>query len=113
MAKAKPKKKAASGKRGRPAAEPKGLAKGGPEAEVPGDTHLETVLSEVTAVPEKKHMDQMTSVQCPYCDDTFEIHITSADDGQMLEEECHACARTVTIHVHAEEDELQVTAYRS
>lgn len=74
---------------------------------------LESVLQEVTAKPEKTHIEQMVPVQCPYCGEEFEVHVTSEEDGQSMTEDCHVCCRPISIHVTVEDEEIQVSAFRS
>jgi uncharacterized Zn-finger protein len=77
------------------------------------DKHLDTVLKEMTTVPDRPHVDQWSQVQCPYCGEDFEVHITSEDDGQTMTEDCAVCCRPISLHIHFEDDDLQVNAYRS
>jgi hypothetical protein len=77
------------------------------------DKHIENVLQEMTAVPERPHVDQWSQVECPYCGENFEVHVTSEDDGANMSEDCQVCSRSISLHVHFEEDDLQVSAYRS
>lgn len=114
-----PKKKPAATKK-TPKAKAAKSAKGKAKAPAHEESHdavsnkkLDTVLQEITAQPEKQHLEQWAMVQCPYCGEEFELHVTSEDEGQSMSEDCHVCCRPISIHVHAEEDELQVSAYRS
>ncbi|MBI4377173.1 MAG: CPXCG motif-containing cysteine-rich protein [Elusimicrobia bacterium] len=77
------------------------------------DKVLENVLSEVTAEPASKRLEEWLSVACPYCGEEFEVHVTSEQDGQTMIEDCEVCCRPVSLHVQTEDDELQVEAYRS
>ena len=74
---------------------------------------LETVLSEVTAQPATEHLEEDVSVDCPYCGEGFEVHVTSEQDGQTKYEDCQVCCRPISLHIQLEEGELQVEAYRS
>lgn len=100
-----PKKEAAKSKR-RPAGEEE-------EGHEAANKALDTVLNEITAAPEKVRIEQWASVECPYCGEGFDIHVTSEDEGQNMSEDCHVCCRPISVHVHLEDDELQVSAYRS
>jgi hypothetical protein len=83
------------------------------EAEVGGAT-LDSVLKEMTDVVEKKKsLDQWVSAECPYCSESFEVHITHEEDGATMYEDCAACSRSVQLHVHIEDDDVEVSAYRS
>lgn len=108
---AKPPSKAAAKKSSVAPTQPKGE----PEDHDNGaaDKHLDTVLKEITAVPERVHLDQWTQIQCPYCGEVFEIHVTSEDEGQTMTEDCAVCCRPISLHIRFEDDELQVNAYRS
>lgn len=79
----------------------------------PTDTHLDAVLSEITAGLDKKHIEGDVSVECPYCGEGLEIHVTSADEGLAKSASCSVCSRVMSISVHIEEDEFQVSAYRA
>ncbi len=79
----------------------------------PTNTHLDSVLSEIIAEPEKTRIEADAFVECPYCGEGFELHVTSADEGQTKVEDCLVCSRSISIFVHTEEDELHVSAYRS
>jgi hypothetical protein len=74
---------------------------------------LENVLTEVTAAPEKQHLEEWVQVPCPYCGEEFEIHVTSDQDGQSMYEDCEVCSRSVSLHVQIEDEEIHVEAYRS
>jgi transcription elongation factor Elf1 len=74
---------------------------------------LETIENEVTAKPEQEHLEEDVSVECPYCGEGFEVHITSEQDGQSIYEDCQVCSRSFSLHIQVEEGELQVEAYRS
>ncbi len=74
---------------------------------------LETVLSEVTAQPETEHLEEDVSVACPYCDEAFEVHLTSEQDGQSIYQDCQVCSRSMSLHIQVEDGELQVEANRS
>lgn len=83
-------------------------------AEGPSNERLDTVLKEISQEPaEKTHVEQWSQLECPYCGETFEIHVTSEDDGQTMIEDCHVCCRPISVHVHMEDDEIEVSAYRS
>lgn len=75
--------------------------------------HLDTVLKEITSAPERPHVDEWMQIQCPYCGEIFEVHITSEDEGQTMTEDCAVCCRPIALHIRFEDDELQVNAYRS
>ncbi|MBI3553738.1 MAG: CPXCG motif-containing cysteine-rich protein [Elusimicrobia bacterium] len=67
----------------------------------------------MTAQPETEHQEEDLSVACPYCGEEFEVHVTSEEDGQTMYEDCEVCCRPISLHVHTEEGELQIEAYRS
>lgn len=71
------------------------------------------MLTEVTAEPETQHIEEDVQVECPYCGETFEIHVTTESDGQMMYEDCEVCCRPVSVHIQIEDGELQVEASRS
>jgi len=76
--------------------------------------NLDTVLKEMTTVePEKAHFEQTVQVQCPYCGEVFEIHLTSEEVGQTMTEDCSVCCKPISLHVQLEDDELQVNTHRS
>lgn len=79
----------------------------------PSDSRLESVLKEVTAEQEKTPIEDWVQVECPYCGEGFEVHVTSEDDGQTMDEDCRVCCRPISLHIHREEDELEVSAHRA
>ena len=74
---------------------------------------LENVLTAVTAEPVTQHLEEWIQVPCPYCGEEFEVHVTSEEDGQTMYEDCEVCCRPISLHIHIEEGELTVEAYRS
>lgn len=78
-----------------------------------GGATLDSVLKEMTSAPEKARVDRWESVECPYCGENLEIHVTSDDDGQTMSEDCQVCSRTMSIFIHQEGDELEVNAHRA
>lgn len=104
-------KKAPTTRGRKPAAE---AAKAGPGRQAgPKDKDLDTIHNEVTAAPQTQHLEELMSVGCPYCGEDIEVHVTSEQDGQTMYEDCSVCCRPVQLHVHVEDDELQVEAQRS
>lgn len=79
----------------------------------PKDTDLETIHNEVVAKPEVEHLEDFVSVECPYCGEGIDVHVTSEQDGQTMYEDCGVCCRPVQLHIQVEEGELQVEAHRS
>lgn len=79
----------------------------------PTNNHLDDLLHEMTSEPEKEHLEQDAMVECPYCGEGIELHITSADEGRVRAEDCRVCSRPISVFVHVEEGELEVTASRS
>ncbi|MBI5623996.1 MAG: CPXCG motif-containing cysteine-rich protein [Elusimicrobia bacterium] len=73
---------------------------------------LESVITEVTK-PEKTRTEQTASIECPYCGEVFEMHVSVDEEGQTLSEDCPVCSRSMTVHLQMEDEELQVEAYRS
>ena len=90
---------AAAGRAGRPAG--------------PADKDLDSIHNEVTAQPETQHLEEWVSVDCPYCGEGMDVHVTSEQDGQSMYEDCGVCCRPVSLHVQVEDGELQVEAHRS
>lgn len=74
---------------------------------------LQAVLDEMTATPATEHLEEDVAVECPYCGEGFEIHVTSESDGQNMYEDCQVCCRPVSIFIHVEDGEFQVEAARS
>ena len=79
----------------------------------PKDKDLDTIHNEVTAAPEKQHMEEWVSVDCPYCGEGIDVHVTSEQDGQTMYEDCGVCCRPVSVHIQIEDEEFQVEAHRS
>lgn len=84
--------------------------------EGPSGERLESILKEVAGegeAPEEKRLEHWGAVQCPYCGESFEIHLEAAEDGQTMYEDCHVCCKPISIYVHVEDDQVQVSAYRA
>ena len=83
--------------------------------EGPSGERLESILKEVAGpdTSEEKRIEHFGIVQCPYCGESFEIHIEAAEDGQSMYEDCHVCCKPISIHVHVEDDQVEVSAYRA
>ena len=79
----------------------------------PKDKDLDTIQTQVTATPETEHLEDWVSVDCPYCAEGMDVHVTSEQDGQTMYEDCGVCCRPVQLHIQVEEGELQVEAHRS
>ena len=78
------------------------------------DKDLETIQNEIAAVPQaQQHLEEWVSIDCPFCAETMEVHVTSEQDGQTMYEDCGVCCRPVSIHIQVEDDEFQVEAHRS
>ncbi|MBI5881526.1 MAG: CPXCG motif-containing cysteine-rich protein [Elusimicrobia bacterium] len=73
---------------------------------------MESVITEVTK-PEKTRVEHTASVECPYCGEVFELHVSVDEEPQTLSEDCPVCSRSMSIHLLMEEDELHVEAYRA
>ncbi|MDE2040237.1 MAG: CPXCG motif-containing cysteine-rich protein [Elusimicrobia bacterium] len=58
-------------------------------------------------------MEDWVSVDCPYCGEGIDVHVTSEQDGQSLYEDCGVCCRPVSLWISVEDDEFQVEACRS
>lgn len=74
---------------------------------------LESVLEEITTQSGDEVLEQDVSVECPYCDESFEIKVSSDDDGQVLYEDCQVCCRSLTLNIHEENGEFEVEAARA
>lgn len=74
---------------------------------------LQAVHDELTAQPQHEHLEEDVSVECPYCGEGFEIHVTSESDGQNMYEDCQVCCRPVSIFIQIEDGEFSVEAARS
>ena len=74
---------------------------------------LESVLEEITTPSGDEVLEQDVSIECPYCNESFEIKVTSDDDGQILYEDCPVCCRSLALNVHDENGEFEVEAARA
>ncbi len=74
---------------------------------------LESVLEEITTQSGDEVLEQDVSVECPYCNENFEVKVTSEDDGQVLYEDCQVCCRSLTMTVHDEGGEFGVEVARA
>ena len=79
----------------------------------PRDKVLESVLHEVTAEPESQPLEEWLPVLCPYCGEEFELHATSAEDGQTKTESCDVCCRPVLVMICVEDGEIQAEVQRA
>lgn len=79
----------------------------------PRDSDLETIQNEIVAQTESQHLEDWVSVDCPYCGEGIDVHVTSEQDGQSLYEDCGVCCRPVSLWISVEDDEFQVEACRS
>ncbi len=76
--------------------------------------NLETVLRAVTAETEAPQIiEEWLSIPCPYCGEQFELHVSSAQDGQLLSEDCQVCCRPMAVNVWVEDGTVQAEATRS
>lgn len=57
--------------------------------------------------------EEWLEITCPYCEEEFEVHVTSEEDGQTKYERCQVCCRPISMLVRAEDGELQIETYRS
>jgi hypothetical protein len=100
--------------RAKPSANGKARKRAG-RMEGPSGERLESILKEVagTEPSGEKRLEHFGAVQCPYCGESFEIHIEAAEDGQSMYEDCHVCCKPISIHVHVEDDQVEISAYRA
>jgi hypothetical protein len=76
--------------------------------------NLETVLRAVVAEEEGPQViEEWLSIPCPYCGEQFELHVSSAQDGQLLSEDCQVCCRPMAVNVWVEDGAIQAEATRS
>jgi hypothetical protein len=52
-------------------------------------------------------------VQCPFCDDSFEVRVDASQDGQSLVQECPLCCKTVRLSIDVDDGEVSVFADRA
>ena len=74
---------------------------------------LESVLEEISTQSGDEVLEQDVLVECPYCDENFEIKVSSDDAGQVLYEDCQVCCRALTLHVHEEDGEFGIEVERT
>ncbi len=74
---------------------------------------LESVLEEISTQSGDEVLEQDLVVECPYCDESFEIKVSSDDAGQILYEDCQVCCRALTLHVHEEDGEFGIEVERT
>lgn len=84
-----------------------------PEAFPPNGQVLESVLEEISTQSGDEVLEQDVLVECPYCDESFEIKVSSDDAGQVLYEDCQVCCRALTLHVHEEDGEFGIEVERT
>jgi len=82
-------------------------------AEARAEKVMQEVLKESAVEPEVQRLETWATVECPYCGENFDVHVTSDDDGQTMYEDCEVCCRPIVMLIHTEAGELQVDAQRS
>ncbi len=76
--------------------------------------NIETVLRAVVAEEAGPQIiEEWLSIPCPYCGEQFELHVSSAQDGQLLSEDCQVCCRPMAVNVWVEDGTVQAEANRS
>jgi len=76
-------------------------------------TELESVLEEVSASGGKRRTTRWSQVQCPYCGESFEIHVeVSGEEDESIQEDCQICCRPIEFSIHVEDNEVQISANR-
>jgi hypothetical protein len=93
--------------------EKKEKQKSKPEAFPTNGKVLESVLEEITTRSGDEVLEQDVLVECPYCDESFEIKVSSEDAGQVLDEDCQVCCRPLTLTVHEEDGEFGIEVERA
>ncbi|MHB2025334.1 MAG: CPXCG motif-containing cysteine-rich protein [Elusimicrobiota bacterium] len=83
------------------------------DPELPADGKLESVLKEVVGAGAHERLEDWLSLECPYCGEGFEVHVTSEHDGQTMFEDCAVCCRPVQILIEVEDGEIRADAQRS
>ncbi|MFA6029664.1 MAG: CPXCG motif-containing cysteine-rich protein [Elusimicrobiota bacterium] len=51
-------------------------------------------------------------LQCPYCDENFEVKVIPSEEGITLTQECQVCCKTLTITVDFDDGEPSAYASR-
>jgi hypothetical protein len=82
------------------------------DEETPSTDHVELADEDVREVAEAA-LEQTVTVSCPYCDDEFDVHASSDDDGQTQLERCRSCSRNVSVTISVENGEIEVEPVRS
>jgi hypothetical protein len=86
-----------------------------PASETAVAKELESIQSDVrpATAAEKEPIDEWVSVPCPFCGESFDVHVTSDEEGQTMYEDCEVCCRPVSLHITFEDGEVHVGAHRS
>lgn len=117
-----PKRKAATAKKkdSKPAKAPKpapanGNGKsddGAPEVELE-NADLKKIFDDAAKLEEGRPALKWVDVECPHCGEEFEVRVDPGEGGGDMVENCHACAKPVSLSVEVDDDgDVTVSAYQ-
>ena len=70
-------------------------------------TFKEYIETEAKPEVEIKWVD----VECPHCEEDFEIRVDPSEEAHEMVQECQACGRSITFFVEVEEGEVSVSSF--
>lgn len=80
----------------------------------PDASELKKIFDEAAKVEEGRPALQWVDVECPHCNEEFEVRVDPSDGGGDMVEECHSCSKPVSLSVEVDDDgDVTVSAYGS
>jgi len=83
-------------------------AKPGEEEEDDGSS-LKKVFDDVVKIEDARAALQWTEIECPHCEEAFQIGVDPDDDGEDIVKECQMCSRPIQMYVEVEGEDANVT----
>lgn len=102
---------------GRPSPSKKGAAKAGAKAK---SAAVEEEDAPKAFDPDEFRVEEFTpkafkwaEVECPYCGESFDVRVSTGEEGQSMVQNCQVCCKPVQLSVEVDEGEVEVFASRS
>ena len=108
-----PKRKAAPAKRKQAVKRPEANGNGSYDGGGLEITDLKKIFDDAAKVEEGRPALKWVDVECPHCNEEFEVRVDPGEGGGDMVEECHSCSKPVSLSVEVDEDgEVSVSAYQ-
>jgi hypothetical protein len=79
-----------------------------------GTADLKKIFDEAAKVEEGRPALKWVDVECPHCNEEFEVRVDPGEGGGDMVEECHSCSKPVSLSVEVDDDgEVTVSAYQT